>query len=268
MSVPPPRAENPAYLLFMLLLSLLALIALGVEVMVPLQPGTRAILSHSDTVVCGLFFIDFLISLYRAPDRRKYMFTWGWLDLLSSIPMVDSLRWGRAGRILRLLRLLRGVRTGRVLFQFVIEHRKQSAFMAALLLTLTLIAGASIAILHFELDEPAGNIHSPEDALWWAVVTITTVGYGDKFPVSEGGRVVAGILMISGVGLFGMFSGFLASWFVTPAQDARDQDLKDLRREVGELKQLLNERLPSAAPPALGAPPTPAPSPAPPVPRP
>lgn len=248
--------KNLSYMLFMLALSLLALVALGVETFVPMEPGTRHILSIADTAACVLFFIDFLISLYRAENRWKYLVTWGWFDLISSIPMVDALRWGRFARVLRVLRILRGVRSARLLFTFIVDHRKQSAFMAALLVSLSLIAGAAIAILHFEAPLVASNIKTPEDALWWAVVTITTVGYGDRYPVSEGGRIVAGILMVSGVGLFGMFSGFLASWFVTPATPPPNPEIEALRTDVAELKKLLQEQRGTTSPPA----PSPAPT--------
>ena len=72
---------------------------------------------------------------------------------------------------------------------------------------------SSIAILQVETD-PNSNIKTAEDAIWWAYVTITTVGYGDKFPVTTEGRIIAAVLMTVGVGLFGTFTAFLASWFV------------------------------------------------------
>ena len=70
----------------------------------------------------------------------------------------------------------------------------------------------SISILLVEND-PASNIKSAEDAIWWALVTVTTVGYGDKFPVTTEGRIIGVALMFVGVGLFGTFTGYVASWF-------------------------------------------------------
>jgi voltage-gated potassium channel len=77
---------------------------------------------------------------------------------------------------------------------------------------------SAIAILQVE-DDPSGNIKTAEDAIWWAYVTVTTVGYGDKFPVTTEGRIIAAVLMTVGVGLFGTFTAFLASWFVTEKQE-------------------------------------------------
>jgi voltage-gated potassium channel len=76
----------------------------------------------------------------------------------------------------------------------------------------------SIAILQVEQD-PNSNIKTAEDSIWWAFVTITTVGYGDKYPVTTEGRIIAAFLMVAGVGLFGTFTGFIASWFMGDKQN-------------------------------------------------
>jgi voltage-gated potassium channel len=93
-----------------------------------------------------------------------------------------------------------------------------------------LLALASISILHFEHDLPAANIHTPDDALWWSLSTITTVGYGDRYPVSAEGRAVGALLMIAGVGLFATLSGVIAAWFLSPRTD-REEELERLSRE-------------------------------------
>lgn len=89
---------------------------------------------------------------------------------------------------------------------------------------------------------PESNIRGPDDALWWAFVTMTTVGYGDKYPVTPGGRLLAALLMISGVGLFGTFTGFIASWFLEVEQSEAESGIEALREEVRELKRLIEEK--------------------------
>jgi voltage-gated potassium channel len=238
----PPEQPRP-YLLFILILSIFALVALAVEVILPLDRETREILDYADFAVCILFFIDFLISLARAEDRLRYFFTWGWLDLLSSIPTVEPLRWGRAARVLRILRVLRAVRSARVVSSLILEKRAQSGMLAAMLFSILLVVCSSIIILHVE-KEAESNIRSAEDALWWSVTTITTVGYGDRYPVTSEGRLVAVLLMIAGVGLFGTFSGFLASWFIQGVQTEQPQDstteMEALRKELIELRRLFS----------------------------
>lgn len=146
---------------------------------------------------------------------------WGWVDLISSIPMVGVLRVGLAVRVFRILRILRGVRSVKQLSAYLLAHRAQGAFASAALISILMIVFGSIAILEFEKGEET-NINNAEDALWWSFVTITTVGYGDKYPVTTEGRIVAGVLMIVGVGLFGTFTGFVASWFLN------DNENKDI----------------------------------------
>src|SRR6185369_11389208 len=104
------QEKKDPYLLFMLLLSILSLVGLAISTSGRLDQDQVAILEMADTLVCALFFVDFLVSLYRAPSRWGYFFRWGWLDLLSSVPMFDALRVTRFARIIRILRLIRGVK--------------------------------------------------------------------------------------------------------------------------------------------------------------
>lgn len=114
--------------------------------------------------------------------------------------------------------------------------------------SVVLVIFGAIAMLQLEKGVEGSNIHNASDALWWAFVTITTVGYGDFYPVTHEGRVVAVILMTSGVGLFGTFTGFVASRFLE--EDAEKQDahvianlrieISDLRASVDTLKESLD----------------------------
>jgi len=233
---------SPAYHLLMLVLSLFAIAALGVEVAMRLKPEVRAVLDYADYGVCVLFAGDFVVSLYRAPDRRRYFFRWGWLDLLSSIPVLSVARWGRIARIARVFRVLRGVRATREITAVILKERARNTFLAASLLALLLVVVCSIAVLHFETTHDA-NIRTAEDAVWWSFATITTVGYGDRYPVTSEGRFVAVILMCAGVGLFGTLSGFLATWFLGHRHDDHESDLAALRKEISALREMIERRL-------------------------
>lgn len=227
-----------AYQLFMLGLCVFVLVALAIQTFGSLSPETVAILDTADFAICMIFLLDFMVTLVRADNRARYLMTWGWLDLLSSIPTFDVFRWGRAARIFRIIRVLRGLRATRVLSSFVLERRAQSAFWAALLFSILVTIFASIAIIH--LERPVnGNISSASDALWWAFVTVTTVGYGDHYPVSPAGRVLAAALMAAGIGLFGTFTAFVASAFMTPGEEEQERELQLIRREIQELREQL-----------------------------
>jgi voltage-gated potassium channel len=209
------------YDLFMLGLSVYVLLALAVETFFRLPPTTSAILEYADAGICVIFLADFLLNLVRARDKLAYL-KWGWIDLISSIPTIDALRWGRAVRLVRVIRVLRGVRSMKRLAPFILARRGEATLLAAVLLSILMIVFASIAILQLEGDVAGANITTAQDAIWWAYGTITTVGYGDRYPVTTGGRMLAVTLMTTGLALFGTWTAFLASWFVEHKHPERE----------------------------------------------
>src|SRR5262245_63782279 len=99
------------YELYMLVLCVFAILVLGADIVLPLSGPTKQLLSYTDTTLCVLFFVDFLRSLRRAPDKLRYLIRGGWLDLASSVPAIDLLRLGRLNRIARIFRVLRAMRS-------------------------------------------------------------------------------------------------------------------------------------------------------------
>lgn len=112
----------------------------------------------------------------------------------------------------------------RRLMFFILERRAEAMFLAAALISILMVVFSSVAILQFEAEVPGANIKTAEDAIWWAYATMTTVGYGDRYPVTSGGRIVAATLMTAGVGLFGTWTGFVAAWFLSPRQGTVTND--------------------------------------------
>lgn len=188
--------------------------------------------------MCLQFFTDFLITFFRAETKTVYLFKLGWLDLLSSIPMLDALRWGQ------LVRVLRALRSAKVLVESVLARKAQSGALAGGLLVLPLTVFAAIAIRQLE-TAPESNIRSAEGTLWWTVTMLTTVGYGDLYPVTPESRLLDGQVMVAGVGLFGAFSGLVASWLLRPAERQQDTELVQLRGEVWALREELAARRPN-----------------------
>jgi voltage-gated potassium channel len=193
----------------MVALSVYVLAAIAVETVFSLKPETAAILRHVDTCICFIFIAEFCWRLARSPDRLAFL-KWGWIDLVASIPLFPWLRWGRIVRIVRVVRILRGFRSARLLVRFFFEHRAKGAFASVAFISVVLVIFSAIAILNVETGEER-NIRHAGDALWWAMSTITTVGYGDRYPVSAEGRIIGIALMIVGVGLFGTFTAYIAS---------------------------------------------------------
>ncbi len=98
-------------------------------------------------------------------------------------------------------------------------------------------------MLLFEEKAKGSNIHDYPDALWWAIVTVTTVGYGDRYPVTEGGRVVAAILMLVGIGLIGVLTATVASVFVKEHTDANREEFKKGHADLGQQLSVISDRL-------------------------
>lgn len=230
------REASVPYQFFMLALCIYAIGALAVETLGAIDPELSVIIDYADLAVCLVFFLDFLLCLYKAKGGRwRYFFTWGWLDLLSSVPALDVARWGRLARVFRIFRVLRGLRLSQIVAGLVRRHRAESTVLSAALAALILTVTCSVAILRFE-DGKDSNIKSGGDAIWWAFATVTTVGYGDKYPVSAEGRVVAAILMTAGVGLSGTVAAFLAAWFLQPTRREEDDEDKGVQRELALLR--------------------------------
>ncbi len=209
-----PKPNIPHFLawdLFMFLLSLFVLGALLIELVMPISPRLVTLLRYIDNLICVIFIADFFWKLTAAKVKMQYL-KYGWIDLICSIPNLEILRFGRAFQIFRFLRILRSIRSMKVIFEFFFRHPIRSISRTSAILCFFLVIFGSIAILEVEGNLPESNIRRPADAIWWAFVTMTTVGYGDYFPISGFGRVIAVCLMISGVGLFGMFTAHVGSY--------------------------------------------------------
>ena len=226
--------------IIVLILSVYAFGALIADAFFNLSPEASYLIQIFDYIVCAVFFTDFVIQLWAAERKLDYL-KWGWIDLLASIPNVDFLRWARVFRVFRILRVIRAVRGTQKLYQF---FRAREALGGSVSLTaFILVLFGSISILMVE-TAPDSKILTGGDALWWTLTTITTVGYGDLYPVTPAGRVVASILMIGGVGLFGSFTALVASWFTgkTAAIEGSEKDtllkeIQALRLEIQALRQ-------------------------------
>jgi voltage-gated potassium channel len=198
--------------ILIIILSIYVLIALLVDSFFKLTPEMSKLLYLIDNIICVVFLIDFANRFIKAPSKLQFM-KWGWIDLISSVPSFEFLRYGRLIRVFRILRILRAFRSVRYLTAYIFKSRIKGTFATVAMVAVLMVIFASISILQVETD-PNSNIKTAEDAIWWSFVTVTTVGYGDKFPVTTEGRIIAAFLMVTGVGLFGTFTGFLAAWFM------------------------------------------------------
>lgn len=248
---PPPADDHAGYELLVLGFSLLAVGLLIVQYVVPIGDETTRLVMWTDTTLCALFFADFLWRFVHAPNRWRYLARTGWLDLLSSIPAIELFRLARFARVLRILRIVRLLLLSHQLGRRLRARPRENALLTAAFACTVLVVTGSVAVLEFERVDGA-NIRRAGDALWWALSTITTVGYGDLAPVTTGGRLVGALLMLGGVGAFGLLAGTLASTLLGPnasdevASDASLRDeLRALRAELAAMRTMMTPPAPA-----------------------
>jgi voltage-gated potassium channel len=256
------REHGNAYNIFILVLTIYSLI-LMVLLLLPIDAETRQLVNLYDNLICVVFLIDFTMNLLGSKPKRSYFVSRrGWLDLLGSIPsfgffqLSALFRLARLSRLARITRIMRG-QAGKDLVIDVLKNRSQYATFITVLLAGMVLSSASILVLNEESRDPGANIKTGGDALWWAVVTITTVGYGDFFPVTTLGRLTGFFVMVAGIGIIGALASILASLLVSPsttdeaaeaAKEAEDdaavasiaQELAGLRADIADLRASLD----------------------------
>jgi voltage-gated potassium channel len=257
-----PRRHSNSYNIFILVLTVYSLVIM-VVMFLPLDDATIGLLQFYDSLICAIFLIDFFLNLRAAPKKSDYFIRErGWLDLLGSIPSLGVtfkysglFRLARLSRLARITRLLGREQRGSLL-RDVLRNRGQYAARITILLTLIVLTTASVLVLQFESKAPDSNIKSGWDAFWYSVVTITTVGYGDRYPVTAQGRITGMFVMFMGVGIIGALASILASVLLgapsAPAEEKApctalappvERDMAAIKDELAALRQLLEKRL-------------------------
>jgi voltage-gated potassium channel len=190
-----------------------------------LPTDTVDTLGTVENALCAVFLTDSIRSLIRAQSKWEYFLKGGgWLDLLGSLPFTKFavFRFARRFRIVRVMRTLRGNDFRKMLT----DQLAQSTLLFIFVIAFVLIFTIAFFVLTAEQGNPHANITTYTNAVWWAFVTITTVGYGDYYPVTAAGRFFAIILMFAGLGIIGVLSSYLASTFVS-LQRRRDTPIDE-----------------------------------------
>jgi hypothetical protein len=199
------------------------------------------VLYAMNAVLTVILFIDFVYRLVTAPSRSGYFFRqFGWADLLASLPVLE-LKILRVFRLVRVGRLLRenGIR---VIGNRLMRNRAGSALLTLLLLGILVLEFGSLWMLALEQGAPGANITTASDALWYVIVTISTVGYGDQYPVTTGGRILGAVIIVIGVGIFGTFTGYLANLFLAPKPPKEEVEVLETRERVAHLRELMAQQ--------------------------
>ena len=205
--------RGTSYELFLVLLSLLSIVN-AVLILVPFLSGAgREVIIVMETLLTPFFLVDFLVRLRRSRPRRAYLVhAFGWADLLAILPLLRIFRLFRVVIVIRSMQ----ARGPAEIAADLSASRASATCLTTIFLVIAVLELAGMLILDAEKGVAGANIRTPSDALWWGYVTITTVGYGDRFPVTLSGRIIGIFLLTAGVALFSVFTGFIANAFLAP----------------------------------------------------
>jgi voltage-gated potassium channel len=185
-------------------------------------------------VLWALLLVEYLVRLVVTPDRRGYLKR-RWVEPVTVVvPPFQG--WHFVG-IEKMCLLFH---EGALRVSTILKHH--GLFRVLIAAAATLFIGAWLVLL-FEENAKGSNIHDYPDALWWAIVTVTTVGYGDRFPVTGGGRTVAVILMLVGIGLIGVLTATVASVFIKEHTDSTKEEFKKGHADLGQQLAVISDRL-------------------------
>ena len=205
--------------IFVLGVAILSIVNLGLAVIIR-NPDLDQVVAIMDTILILIFALDVVRRLYVAEDDRAYIVKgYGWLDLVSIIPMLRIARILRIARVIRVVGRMGGPTAAMKAF---FANRATGGLLLVFLVALIVMEFGSLLILAVERDAEGANILTARDAVWYLIVTMSTVGYGDHFPVSDLGRLIGSFIIVVGVGVFGTLTGFLANVFLAP-DEATDE---------------------------------------------
>lgn len=232
--------KGAGYEIFIGALSVLSILNLVLRYAVH-DEGLDLVLLAMNGLLSLIFLGDFTYRLFTAESKTDYFFRqYGWADLLASLPL-EQVKILRLFRLLRVARLMRDYGAKNI-GKSLVADRAGSALLTLLLMGILVLEFGSLGMLAIEQYAPGATITTASDALWYVIATISTVGYGDTYPVTNAGRLLGAVIIVIGVGIFGTFTGYLANLFLAPkkaAAAAAGSEADEARRQVEQLKALL-----------------------------
>lgn len=223
----------------MLILAILMLPLLLLPELVDLSSTMKQALIAGEWFIWSAFALELGVKTYLSPSRTQYLVS-HWYDVvIVLVPFLRPLRIVRSLRVLRASRAMRllsyGVRLTHEARVMVVSHGLHYAAAVGAIVFFSL---AGLALLS-ERNAEGANIKTYGDAVWWGIATITTVGYGDRFPVTTEGRAISVFIMILGISLFSIVTASIAATFVRPSVDKEEATLEDVLTRLDQMEARL-----------------------------
>lgn len=214
---------------FIQILIFVSILSFSFETVPDLEPSTRKILRIIEIFSVIIFTIEYVLRIYVSDKKSKFIFSFfGIIDFLAILPFYLSLgvdlRSLRALRFLRLFRILKLMRYNKAIERFsrAISLAKEEVLLF-LIVTLILIYFSAVGIYYFEHEVQPENFASIFDSLWWAIITLTTVGYGDVYPITVGGKVFTFFILMIGLGIVAIPTGIISSALTKSVDKTEDK---------------------------------------------
>lgn len=225
----PSTPQGRAFALTVQFLILVSLVSFTLDTLPNIGPTVKSALSIIEYITVAIFTLEYLLRIYVASSKPKFIFSfYGMVDLLAILPFYISsgvdLRAVRVFRFLRLLRILKLARYNAAIRRFhraFVIVREELALLGVVALIILYLS--AVGIYYFESDAQMDQFQSVLHSLWWAVTTLTTVGYGDMYPVTAGGKLFTFFVLIVGLGVVAVPTGLIASALT----QARDEERAD-----------------------------------------
>jgi voltage-gated potassium channel len=221
--------RSKRFAFFIQFLIVLSVITFSIETLPDLKPQTKVILNSIETICVIIFTFEYLARLYVADSKPKFVFSFfGIVDLLAILPFylsfgidLRSLRLLRMFRLFRLFKMMRYNRAMKHFAQAMLVAKEQIVLF--MIITLMLIYFAAVGIYYFENEAQPEHFSSIFESLWWSIITLTTVGYGDVYPITVGGRIFTFFILLIGLGIVAIPTGIISS-SLTKAVDAKSEE--------------------------------------------
>lgn len=198
--------------LLILILSVYAVGEISIEFIIGFDVTTQIILNYIDYTLSGIFLLDFFYGFFKTNNKLKYVKS-NYLDFLSSLPAIPFIKLLRITKIFKVFKILRGFRELKPFIEWLSERKVVGILISYTIILLIIVFYSSLLFFRVEYLSN-NNVNNLFDSFWWAFTTLTSVGYGDIYPITTLGRLIAMFLTITGMGFFSVITAEISVLFM------------------------------------------------------